>query len=639
MWNVGIQPVKTLKDFNENLAQIQGELSDEQARLVLAQFFKTNIGIMLRVFGGVELLPVQEIVLKAVLIRDVSLVVAGRGFSKSFLLSILAIIYPIFFPNSKMCLISSNFRNARRILEYAEKIVNNKKFRLLKQCFPNDMRRGNDIFQWKLDNGSEVFALPLSSGGGGEGLRGTRAGLVAIDEGLLISKEIQESIIRPFLSVKQNPIEEMKVKQEEDFLIKNGLLPESERTIFPKNKFCVFSSASYQFEYLYEMYSTYIKIINGELEQKVEKGETPASYFVFRGSYETYSSAQSLMDMTQINAARDSLGYDSDIFKREYRALFSDSSQSYFNIRRMNECTFKLGQLPTTQIIGDKDSKYILTIDPSYSANKNSDFFAMGVFLVNESERKITLVHNYGRAGGDIKEHYQYLIYILTHFNIVFMCIDGSGTEFINGFNESSLAKERNINVGYLTEKLDAEDLNEYGQAISSAKTSYNLTNRKICWPQNFNGMGRRMNENMQNMIDSGRLWFASRVGANQTATNRYMTVKFSNLTIDNSGLTVTQFKDKADNNMTLIDFIESQDDWIDETKAQIVLIEVKASASGGLTYDLPQNLRQTSGENKYRKDNYTTTLLGCWVSKIYFDLFFAPTDQAQNFFTPFVIR
>ena len=68
-------------------------------------------------------------------------------------------------------------------------------------------------------------------------------------------------------------------------------------------------------------------------------------------------------------------------------------------------------------------------------------------------------------------------------------------------------------------------------------------------------------------------------------------------------------------------------------------MIEVKASNLGHLTYDLPQSVRQQNGENKFRKDNYTTTLLGCWCSRLYFDVFFAPAEQPQDFFTPFVIK
>ena len=42
MWTVGSQPVKNYQDFNYEFARIQGELSDEQAKIVLVKFLRTN---------------------------------------------------------------------------------------------------------------------------------------------------------------------------------------------------------------------------------------------------------------------------------------------------------------------------------------------------------------------------------------------------------------------------------------------------------------------------------------------------------------------------------------------------------------------------------------------------------------------
>jgi hypothetical protein len=46
--------------------------------------------------------------------------------------------------------------------------------------------------------------------------------------------------------------------------------------------------------------------------------------------------------------------------------------------------------------------------------------------------------------------------------------------------------------------------------------------------------------------------------------------------------------KNKNDETFGIIDFIEDQNYWINETKAQVGLIEVKSSALGSLSYDLP---------------------------------------------------
>ena len=63
----------------------------------------------------------------------------------------------------------------------------------MRQCFPEKLSKANDMYRQRLPNGSEVFALPLSTG---SGLRGTRSNWIALDEGLLISRDIQSNIFK-----------------------------------------------------------------------------------------------------------------------------------------------------------------------------------------------------------------------------------------------------------------------------------------------------------------------------------------------------------------------------------------------------------------------------------------------------------
>lgn len=538
----------------------------------------------------------------------------------STIISIYALLYPLFRFNSKLCLISANFRGARRILEFSEKLINGKGGFLLKQCIPDRMERGNYQYRLKIGepSNSEVFALPLT----GDGIRGTRATSVCLDEGLLLNKSIQENIIRPFLTAKQDFQEEQRTKKIEDELIAAGRLKEEDRISFPKNQFHVFSSASYKFEYLYEIYEQMIKQIMG-----VDKEESPPSYFVCRFSYEALPK-ESFIDMTQIDAAKRSIGENSESFKREYRALFSDSSDGYFNVKAMKECTIEPNSFPTTQLQGEKGSEYILTIDPSYSASKTSDFFAMGVYLLNKDERKLTLVHTYGKAGTDLKDHYEYLIYLLTFFNIVFIVIDASGTEFITGFNESSQAKNKSLNLSFITAQFDDEDPREYLEQINIAQKQYNVTSRKIVYAQKFlTGSLRHMNEHLQNQITAKKVWFASPAQTNDKVYERYLNLDLP-----------IQFKDFKDQSQGRMEMILDQDEWINQTKSQLALIEVKATVTGTLQYDLPSEIRNQKSVNRPRKDNYTCLLLGIWGMKIYFDLMFTQTKENNDVFIPILI-
>lgn len=626
MWIPGKQIINTAPSTWEYLNSLKGNLSEIEAKIFLAKLFRAYPGLMLEYMSGVDLLPIQEIIIKSVFLRDTGIIVAARGFSKSFLLGVFSLLMPILMPGCGLCLISANFRGARRILEGAEKIVNNPKSGILQQCFSNDLKRGNDLYKWTLDNGSEVFALPLNA----EGLRGTRATVLFVDEGLLISKEIQENILRPFLSVKQNAGEEMKIREKENELIRLGVISEKDRIPLPKNKFFVLSSASFKFQYLYELWSNYIENIMNPQEFN-RREETRSTYFAMRFSYKVLEELpnHAFLDITQINAAKANGGEQSDYFQREYMALFPDISDGYFNIKKMHECTVKFGEEPTVQIKGDPDSKYILTIDPSYSASKSSDHFAMNVYLLGPEERKLFLVHTYAKAGGDIKDHFLYLSFILSNFNIVFISIDASGDEFIKGFNESTVASERNLKLDFLDVDLETDQLHEYHEEISKTKNQYNLTSKRIVYRQPFNPTSiRKMNEHLKNQIEAKKVWFASRLEAEENNGRRAKDI-----------INAYHIKDDSSRPMNEIDFIEDQNSWIEETKAQTALIQVQATNLGTLQYVLPRTIRTSTSEDRPRRDSYTCLLMGNMAATHYYSVMYAENKPQYNTFAPIIIK
>lgn len=613
-WITGNQPVKKFEDYNSIVKELTGSLGDKEAKITLAKFLNANIGLTFEMISGIKLFPMQEIILKGLMSADNSMILACRGGAKSFLISVASIIESIFNPGLQTCIISANFRGSRRILEATEKMIKHKKADLLRQCFPEALKRSNDMYRWTLPNGSEMFALPLN----GEGLRGVRCQRLFIDEGLNVSKEIQENILKPFLMVKQNVREEIELREVEDELISKGLLTEKDRISFPHNKFCILSSSSYEFEYLFEIFNNYVNNIMRP-NQKYDK-DAP-TYFVIRYSYEALPEG-ALFDKTLIESAKANGGESTEYFKREYRALFSRSGDGYFNAQKMHDCTVPLGDYPTVQIKGEKDAKYILAIDPSYSASKASDYFAMAVYMLIPEERKIILVHTYGRAGGNLKDHYQYFSYLLTFFNIVFVVIDDSGSEFIHGYNESVIAKDKRINLKFLDVDFGSDD---YLPEVSKAKIQYNITTGRILYGQKFiSDQIRKMNEHLQNQIDCKKVWFASPLAANDIELNKTRDLELP-----------LQLKNQYDSQYSLVDFIEEQDSWITATKNQTALIEVRATTLGTMQFDLPQNLRRETGQNRVRKDHYTCLMLACWGARCYFDLLYTEVEKPQATFEP----
>jgi protein associated with RNAse G/E len=618
-WVVGNQKRMKIEDFNSILKELSHDFEDQEARILLAQFLRHNIGFTFELLSGIKLLPLQEVALRGLILKDNGLFVAGRGVGKSFIISVFCALYPIFFPNSKLCLISVNFRGARRLFDASEKMVRGKNADLLNACFPNDPFRRPDILSWRMENGSEIFALPLSNG---EGLRGTRASTVLVDEGLLISEEIQTSIIQPFLTARQDYAEEAQIREIEDCLIRRGDMVEADRMVFQSNKYLVFSSASYQFQYLYKMFCNYKERI---IRANPLSSERVPSYFVMRASYESLPE-ESFMDRQAIQAAKDNGTEHSEYFKREYKALFSAAGDGFFDVKKLYECTIPDGDDPTIQIKGHKDAKYILAIDPSYAKAANSDYFAMAVYQLIPEKREIMLVHSYGRAGTSLDHHYLYLAYLLKSFNIVYSVIDASGTEFIDSFNSSVIANDHNLKLGMFSPDINFNKDN-YAEMLQKAKQEYNISTRNFVYPQLFSSdTNRRMNEYLQAGIIAKKIWFASRVCAGDVSAYQDMPVP-------------VRIKDPAtENDMTIMEFLGEQDNWIVETINQLALIQVKATVTGTLQYDLPAKVKANDGPDKARRDNYTCCLLAYYASKHYFDMLFTEAEEVPTTFEPFFV-
>ena len=85
----------------------------------------------------------------------------------------------------------------------------------------------------------------------------------------------------------------------------------------------------------------------------------------------------------------------------------------------------------------------------------------------------------------------------------------------------------------------------------------------------------------------------------------------------------------------SILDLIEHQDEMIYQTKKQCTLVEVKSTAKGSQTFDLPQHLKRNTSVNRARKDNYTGLLLANWGVKCYFDMKNYKLEAPSATFTP----
>jgi len=606
--------VKEIKDVNAELALLKGFLNDKEAKISLAKFLRANIGFTTELISGVKLAPYQEIHLKAFFNRNFNMCVFGRGCGKSFIAAVFCFLQCIFEPNTKILIAGPTFRTARFIFNNLEKIVNSPGAELLSQCFGAKAKR-NDQFEWHI-NGGSIVAIPLN----GEKIRGFRANVLVLDEFLLLPEEIIKNVLMPFLVAPQNIKERMEIRELEDKLIQEGSMKEEDREVFGNtSKMLAFSSASYTFENLYKTYKEWSeKIINNE--------KTEATYFVSQLSYEALP--EEMIDKTIIEEAQNG-GASHSSFLREYCARFTDGSDSYFNGKKMEDCTLKLGEKPHTLLKGDPKKKYILGIDPNMSDSPNADYFAMAVLELDEEKKQGILVHTYSGLG-NLKNHVAYLYYIMTNFNIVLMIVDNAGADvFLSACNESELFKKQKLEIK--TFDIDSDlDGPEYEFMIRNARKKYNVEDKRIAFNQVFTGTFiRKANEYLQACIDYKKIWFASRTGAHESFFNEVI----------NKSAPIDLMKSEDKKDWTILDFIENQDDFIYQTKKQCALVEHSSTSRGTQTFDLPQHLKRSSSANKARKDNYSALMLANWALKCYNDMMEQPEIIETSTFSPIMIK
>ena len=70
MWYCPEKYKKDLPDVNSELLKLEGILEDKEAKISLAKFLSSNLGITTELISGIKLAPFQEITLKGMMNRN-----------------------------------------------------------------------------------------------------------------------------------------------------------------------------------------------------------------------------------------------------------------------------------------------------------------------------------------------------------------------------------------------------------------------------------------------------------------------------------------------------------------------------------------------------------------------------------------
>ena len=641
---------ETFVDVNAELKQLEGELSEEKARIALGRFMMNNIGFTVRLLTGWILEPWQRIVIKGWLTHNYSLTVASRGLGKSWLISHFCYLYCIFNPNKHVVIVSgAAFKSSRGILERIDGWSRKRPVGkdpggvLLRQCFDGEMQKRQDWYRIKFTNGSSITALPL---GDPERLRSFRCTALVIDEGMLVAQTTIDRVLKPFLfAVSEDETKRrQKIRERERALIKAGKMKKEDEEDFESQlRMITLSSASYQWQDLYTTYKNYLKVINkveGSEELQEKLGKKAATYLVHQLPYKIGN--PDMMDKAAIEDFNSGM-YSEEDKKREYEAQFTQGGDGYFSAKKMNECTIPDGEKPTIEIVGEKNAEYVLGIDQNAADTETADHFAMCLLKIvprvmsDGSVRKIGLVvHQYAEAGSSLNENIEYLYYLMINFNIVYITYDasqGKNAGFDRICNESSLFKEKKIELKHLDADFNNANIDEISKAV---RKSYNKQELRIVHPQSFQSADfqRAGNERLQMVFNNRDILFAAKAKSQLDDTfARLVTQDIGDRLQHHAAFKVDIEGGRA---FSKYEFVEHQDDLIDLVKKECTLIEQKSSVSGHLTWDIPQHLkRNNKNRNRIRRDSYTALMVANWGLYIYLKSLEIPEEAPRESYLP----
>jgi hypothetical protein len=608
-----------VENINEQIANLRGDLSMEDAQLWLGKFLKYNLGFTYSflVGGDNALFPFQHLKIRTMWERDYVLDICSRGYAKTHTAAIFCILYCIFVPGTKIVIASPSFKQNKNFMQRILDIANIPSAYFLRQVFNPSNREhcklGNETWKFTIgDSTISCFAL-----GDGKKMRGARANIVIIDEFLEMPKQVIEEVIVPFLIVNQGSIERQKIWELENELIKTGKIKDEDRIKFKNPKLIGLSTASFAQHHLHERFKQYIEAIINERYKNSE-----ISYGVINFGWEF--SPEKLLSREIIEREKNNVSIST--FQREYLAQFPDDSAGYFKLNRLMAAREE--KYPTLELEGDKNSEYLLSIDPNYKDQDDSDHFAMCLLKLNKDRTRWWVVHSFAMAGSGMADICNYLFYLLTNFNIIYICGDDAGLgTFINYCNDSGIFKGKGINLKPFDANFLSSDIEK---GLLEARNSYNPADKRIIHYQNFGSGGfiPRANQELQAALEHKKCMFGA-----IPLDDLYDKVMKSQIDIEQIKFDKSNKYENKEHKM--LEFIEQQCELIKLTIQECANIEVKASSDGHQSFELPKSMKNSTGPNKARKDSYTALLLANWGAKCYSDMMRNPIDETPQMFVP----
>lgn len=394
----------------DNPLSLTEEWEAENPHLRAFNIFRNpeNFPFTCRHLLGIEIAPYQHVVLKELWKRPFPMLVASRGFSKTYLLAVYTILKMLLHQDSKVVVCGAAFRQSKLIFEYVEKIWRDARLLhdLTKNMKGQGIRKDVDRWTFRLGN-SEGIAIPI---GTGEKIRGLRANVVIGDEFRSIPIKVYEEVIEGFGAVSQNPIMNMKIIGRYDAMRKLGreVNEDDVKKLIVSNQSIVSGTAGYIFESFGEYWKRYKGIVESKGDRAklmVAMGSEPDESFDWR-DYSVIRIPYNMLPkgyMADKTVARSKATSSESSHHLEYGAIFVEDSEGFYKRTLIERCTaydnkpvMLNGQAHTfgPLISGRGGRTYIYGIDPA----SESDNFSIVVLELNEDHRRVVYCWTTTRA-------------------------------------------------------------------------------------------------------------------------------------------------------------------------------------------------------------------------------------------------
>lgn len=371
--------LETANPLQSNLVQ---RLEDPLVHLLTVMRDPAYFGFTCKHLFNKLLTPIQLAVMRELWVRPFPMLIASRGFGKSFLLGLYTCLRLMFNQGVKVVVVGAGFRQSKIIFDYAEEIWSSAP--MFRDVCSGQAHQGprRDIDRCTFRVGDSVATfIPL---GDGSKIRGLRANVLVGDEFASTPNEIFENVVSGFAAVSMDPIEKVRQAARRRVLEEMGLWePEAPDPSLglTSNQTVIAGTAYYGFNHFCRYWAKWKAIVESRGDERklaeVFGGQVPEKfdwrdYSVIRIPWDLLPDG--FMDEKHVQKARATIHLHQ--YLMEYAACFSVDSNGFFRRTLIESCVVGRPGSPVTlpesgevafsaTMRGRADRRYVMAVDPA----------------------------------------------------------------------------------------------------------------------------------------------------------------------------------------------------------------------------------------------------------------------------------